>query len=63
VDNRAQALAGNAVKMVGEKLITLFVVSSHARLPLAKSVSTKVDSYQSGGWKSGIARAGRHEMR
>jgi hypothetical protein len=46
VDNRAQPLAGKAVKMLGEKLITPFVESSHARPPLAR-VSTEVDTYQS----------------
>jgi len=48
VDNRAQPLAAKAVKMLGEKLTMLFLASSHARPPLAKSMSTKVDTHQSG---------------
>jgi hypothetical protein len=46
VDNRLQPLPGKAVKMVGQKFTTLFMASGHAQLPLAKSVSTKVDTYQ-----------------
>ncbi|GEM_PF-3072576 len=60
VDNRVRPLAGKAVKMVGQKLITLFAGSSHARLRLAKSVSTRGDTYQSGAIKPVPTKVGTH---